>query len=211
MAEPTKRTKNIYEKIFAVQQQVATVLKLGHNDFHKYNYAYERDIIAEIKPLLGEQKLLILNTGEERVIEETQVIEGKIVGGDKVFVSVRYKIVNIENPTEVVEGIGYGEGKDSGDKATPKALTMALKYYLSKTFLIETGDDAENERKGQGGASQPSTEQMYETASLMIKSSRNIDGLMETAGNINKSKKYTKKQKDDLSKLIKERVDELQK
>jgi hypothetical protein len=34
-----------------------------------------------------------------------------------------------------------GEASDAGDKAAPKALTGAYKYFLRQTFLIETGDD----------------------------------------------------------------------
>jgi hypothetical protein len=34
-----------------------------------------------------------------------------------------------------------GEASDTGDKAAPKALAGAYKYFLRQTFLIETGDD----------------------------------------------------------------------
>lgn len=34
-----------------------------------------------------------------------------------------------------------GEAADSGDKASPKAMTLAQKYALRQYFLIETGDD----------------------------------------------------------------------
>lgn len=38
-----------------------------------------------------------------------------------------------------------GDGVDKGDKAGYKAYTGALKYYLANTFMVATGDDAENE------------------------------------------------------------------
>ena len=38
-----------------------------------------------------------------------------------------------------------GEGADSMDKATPKALTNARKYMLRLLFCIPTGDDTERE------------------------------------------------------------------
>ena len=37
-----------------------------------------------------------------------------------------------------------GEGMDKGDKAGYKADTGALKYYFANTFMVATGDDAEN-------------------------------------------------------------------
>ncbi len=39
----------------------------------------------------------------------------------------------------------YGQGQDKGDKGVYKAATGAEKYFLLKTFLIATGDDAEKE------------------------------------------------------------------
>lgn len=38
-----------------------------------------------------------------------------------------------------------GEAIDKGDKAGYKAYTGALKYYLADTFMVATGDDAEND------------------------------------------------------------------
>src|SRR5262249_40839779 len=34
-----------------------------------------------------------------------------------------------------------GEASDAGDRAAPKALTGAYKYFLRQTFLIEAGDE----------------------------------------------------------------------
>ena len=38
-----------------------------------------------------------------------------------------------------------GEGADSGDKSGNKANTCAYKYALRQTFVIETGDDPDEE------------------------------------------------------------------
>ena len=40
-----------------------------------------------------------------------------------------------------------GEGMDKGDKGIYKAQTGALKYYLSVTFMVATGDDPEQDDK----------------------------------------------------------------
>lgn len=46
---------------------------------------------------------------------------------------------------EYVQGQMPGQGVDGGDKGVYKAITGAIKYILTSTFLIETGDDPENE------------------------------------------------------------------
>ena len=40
-----------------------------------------------------------------------------------------------------MSAMSSGEGSDTGDKASNKALTGAYKYALRQTFCIETGDD----------------------------------------------------------------------
>lgn len=44
---------------------------------------------------------------------------------------------------EKIEGTVYGRGQDNMDKGIYKALTGALKYWLTTAFLIPTGDDPE--------------------------------------------------------------------
>ena len=48
---------------------------------------------------------------------------------------------------EMIDGTYHGAGEDKGDKAIYKAITGALKYILTTSFLIPTGDDPENETK----------------------------------------------------------------
>jgi hypothetical protein len=40
-----------------------------------------------------------------------------------------------------IEVMSSGEGSDTRDKASNKALTGAYKYAIRRTFCIETGDD----------------------------------------------------------------------
>ena len=61
-----------------------------------------------------------------------------------------------------------GEAIDKGDKAGYKAYTGALKYYLADTFMVSTGDDAENdspEAKGNKRTEKKSTAQDGKKAS----------------------------------------------
>jgi hypothetical protein len=40
-----------------------------------------------------------------------------------------------------------GEGMDTGDKATPKAISMAFKYMAFQMFCIPVPDDADAEKE----------------------------------------------------------------
>jgi hypothetical protein len=57
-----------------------------------------------------------------------------------VLVAVVYRLTHAPSGTcEECEVLG--EASDAGDKAAPKAMTGAMKYFLRQSFLIETGDD----------------------------------------------------------------------
>lgn len=58
-----------------------------------------------------------------------------------------------------------GEGIDKGDKAGYKAYTGALKYYLANTFMVATGDDAENESPEAKGGKKKADKTTEEKAS----------------------------------------------
>lgn len=57
---------------------------------------------------------------------------------------------------DCVEAVTYGEALDSGDKATNKAQSAALKYALLQTFLVPvTGDDADADHHERSGTERP--------------------------------------------------------
>ena len=79
-----------------------------------------------------------------------QVVEVVRSGGktalDKI-VNLRVRFSFFSEDGSSVSAIAAGEGIDSGDKATNKAMSAALKYCLAQTFLIPTEDvvDADKE------------------------------------------------------------------
>lgn len=202
MADTPKTTKpkgaNVYEKISNIQQDIHVVIKGGTNEHFKYKFARERDVIAEVKPLLGREGLVITHSliSESRDVDLTKLV-------------IKFRITNVKDKEDFIEADGIGYGKDSQDKGAPKAYTMALKYFLSKMFLIETGDDAEEEgKKGTKGSAQPVVEK-FETAKRMVKESRNVDGLLEYANKLAEGKTFNQAQKKELNELIKKRIEEL--
>jgi len=58
--------------------------------------------------------------------------------------TVKYTLMDGDSG-ETMEFTVLGQGEDSSDKATYKAMTGATKYALLKLFLIPTGDDPEDD------------------------------------------------------------------
>jgi len=202
---------NIWQKLLAAQGEVGTVLKLGYNDYHKYSYFTERDMLAEIKPTLQKYGLLVLPETASKEVQE-------LPSANIAYMGVKFNIINVENPSEVYSPIFYGAGKDEQDKHVPKAYTMAVKYFLAKTFLIETDDDAEKDDSKSKGKSKanPDVKEPKETADalfakakIMVENSKNAVGLIDYSQRLKDSKTFSKQQVEELNRLISARVDQL--
>lgn len=208
----TIKKLSIYEKLFNAQQTAGAVLKTGENTHHKYNYAKELDIIAEAKPIFREQRLTYTFTTKTRHIPE----------GDnkKRGLTITFYLVNVDNPKETIayDIESEGENKDGSVVGIPVAYTMALKYFLAKALMLETGNDAElqsleeKKKKGTGAKDpkdKPDPESEYKRSLNLIASTRNIDGLITYAEKVKEGKFFSEAQKTALQAAISNRVDEL--
>lgn len=202
------KTLSIYEKLFNAQQMAGTVLKTGYNNHHNYSYAKELDIVAEAKPILKEQRLTYyFGTQDIKEVEKKRIL------------TTKFYLVNVDKPSEQIPYniVSEGENKEGSVVGIPVAYTMALKYFLAKMLMLETGNDAElatleERRKGKKGADEkkPTPAEEYEKHLRLIKSTRNVSGLIEFSEKLKTSKFYTAEQKENLQKAITNRVDELE-
>jgi hypothetical protein len=141
-------TSNITSAILKVMSGVSFVQKAGKNEFHGYKYATEGDALAALRPHLIANELVILSD----VIEHTSPDEF-----GNTTVKVQYRIIHSSGEELVCHFVGCGNDRSSkgaiGDKGIYKALTGANKYFLLKTFQLETGDDPErDDTSGDKGA-----------------------------------------------------------
>lgn len=54
-----ERPKNIYGRLAQINGYIGVIKKRGYNDFHKYPYAKEEDLVEEIRPMLSEYGIYI--------------------------------------------------------------------------------------------------------------------------------------------------------
>lgn len=120
-------------KMHAIMSELSNISKDKTNAFHKYSYASEEAIKRAVHPLLVTHGVLFsMNIGTINV------------EGEKVLVSTEYSFTDVETGFSKA-GTFVGSGQDSGDKAVYKAITGAIKYIMTTTFLIPTGDDVEGD------------------------------------------------------------------
>lgn len=127
--------KNIDMAIDAIYSEIGYVQKEGQVSFGntKYKFAGEAAFIAALRPVMKKHHVTV----HVQDVQITQLSIGHYI------VTNKYVFVHAPSSTSR-EVCSAGEGKDTGDKAIPKAMTGAYKYALRQTFMIETGDDPDN-------------------------------------------------------------------
>lgn len=123
---------NIYEKMGAVMQAVQYLSKDDKVEFGKTNYKAlsEEKVTSIMRREMVKHGLLVFPI-EQKWERNAQITH----------VDVKYRIVNIDNPDEYIEVVSCGDGADSQDKGSGKAMTYAYKYMWLRTFGIPTGED----------------------------------------------------------------------
>lgn len=144
----------LVQKLAKVMAETRWVEKKGRNSFFNYDYARETDILDAVRTKLAEHGIFVFTSVEHTDVKETakRTRDGSPV--NLVFVKTKHTFWDGESG-ETAEVFGTGCGEDSGDKAIYKAITGAMKYFISKNFLISTGDDPEKDSERDSEQAKP--------------------------------------------------------
>lgn len=140
----TASPKRLVAKLAKVMGSISWVEKRGKNSHFGYNYAQESDIVDAVREKLASEGIFVTTSVESMDLKPT----GKTTReGANIFLTLaKTKHIFHDGETgEALEVFGFGCGEDSGDKGIYKATTGAMKYFVSKNFLMSTGDDPERD------------------------------------------------------------------
>jgi len=135
----------ILEAIQEVMTAVPYIKKSGRNEFNRYNYASEADVLGAIRPAMLKAGLILVPSllGQARV-EQMTTQKGGV--NNLAYVTVEYTLAHKSGAIWPEKLHTEGCGMDTQDKAVAKAITSAQKYFLLKFFQIETGDDPDKDQ-----------------------------------------------------------------
>jgi len=198
---------DIYEALLAVYKTIGYVQKGGQNKAQNYRYAGETDLIAALRPVMVENDIIFWPSGVERS-HEVQVATTnqseaftKSTFNTKIIATLQYTFRHVPSNTEIKVQV-IGEGVDSGDKASYKAMTGALKYALRQTFLIETGDEPEADTRTDKDAD-PYGEPVFKNSSMRNKFCADTIALFESCGTVAELEQTAKDNKDRFAEMDK--------
>lgn len=167
--------KNIFETIDLIMQEVPAIGKNKSNTKQNYKFRGIDDVMNKLQPIFAKHKLFIV----PEVIEQTREERRTSTGGTLLFSVCKIKYMFYAEDGSHVDAIVIGEGMDSGDKASNKAMAVALKYALFQVFCIPTEDikDSDSERHPQTISNKQWIELNSQFKELLIETETNPDDI----------------------------------
>lgn len=153
MATETK-ARSLAQRMLDVMGEVGYVQKQGHTDSGpKFSYVRHDDVVAAIRPALVKHGIAFMSTVEPGSMRCEHIGETRSgTARYKTTLLLELTFVNADDPADAYRVTFPGEGIDTDDKGSGKALSYALKNGLLKTFMVESGDEADPEHTtAQGG------------------------------------------------------------
>ena len=127
---------NIYEAIASIMQKGCAIGKEKRNQQQGFMYRGIDDVMNVYNPLMAEAGIFVVPEVLEAKREERQTTKG----GNLIYSILKVKYTFWASDGTHVEATVIGEGMDSGDKASNKAMAVAMKYAFFQVFCIPTDE-----------------------------------------------------------------------
>lgn len=132
---------NIYESMNAVMVDCGFVGKDSKNQQQGYKFRGIDAVMNALNPALRKNKVFVVPTVISQEREERTTAKGGLL----IYSIVTCKYTFYAEDGSSVEAVVIGEGMDSGDKATNKAMSAAFKYACFQAFCIPTEEMKDSE------------------------------------------------------------------
>lgn len=133
MAETAKKM-SIYEAISRCMEEIGAVGKDAVNKQQGFKYRGIDAVMNAINPALVKNHVFIVPEVLDQQRQERTTNKGAVL----IYSICRIKYTFFAEDGSHIEAVTVGEGMDSGDKATNKAMAIAFKYACFQVFCIPT-------------------------------------------------------------------------
>ncbi|MCP3680293.1 MAG: single-stranded DNA-binding protein [Gammaproteobacteria bacterium] len=135
--------KEVISAINKVMSEIGVIAKDRKAPKEAGGYAFRGidDAYEALQPLLVKHKLIYI----PEVIESTREERASKSGGTLIYTILRVKYTFYVQNGDSLVSVVEGEGMDSGDKSTNKAMSGALKYLILQVFCIPTQEKKDSE------------------------------------------------------------------
>ena len=138
----------IYSLVGEAMREIRAVGKDSVNQTQGFKYRGIDAVMNALNPVMAKLGLFIVPEVLEQTREERESV--KVYNGKETKTLLKYSILKIKYTLYAPDGsnvscVVIGEGMDSGDKASNKAMAVGLKYACFQIFMIPTEDMAQDD------------------------------------------------------------------
>ena len=126
---------SIVEAMAAVMSDVQAVAKSDRNDFHKFNFRGIDAVVNAVGPALRKHGVVVVPSVDSVDYAQVQTSNDKTSTACRVVVTYTFWHGNTYLPCQVA-----AEAWDHGDKATPKAMSVAFRTALLQALSLPTDE-----------------------------------------------------------------------
>lgn len=131
MAEQT-----VHQAFAEVMADVQAIRKSERNSVQNFNFRGIDSVVNAVGPALRDRGVFIVPSAADVTIERYQTSKGGQMQG--VIVKVEYTVYGPAGDS--FTGSAFGSAADSGDKAVPKAMSVAYRTFLLQSLTIPTDE-----------------------------------------------------------------------
>jgi hypothetical protein len=185
---------NIYESITKIMEEIPAIGKDQTNKTQGFKYRGIDDVMNTLQPLLSKNKVFIV----PQILEQTREERTTNKGGNLIYSICKIKYIFYAEDGTYIEAVTVGEGMDSGDKATNKAMAIAMKYALFQVFCIPTEEmkdpDGETPEGSKPKNQLISAEDAKRLQEIMENKGLNVQALLQKNYNLNNTTELNSEQ-----------------
>ena len=146
---------NIYQAITDIMSEGYAITKDKRNAQQGFRYRGIDDVLNTFQPLLAKHHVFVV----PEVLDQQRQERTTGKGGSLLYSLLRMRYTFYAEDGSSVSAVVIGEGMDSGDKASNKAMSVAMKYAMFQVFCIPTEEmqdpDAETPEPSKPKAEHP--------------------------------------------------------
>ena len=175
-------------------EEIPAIGKDQTNKTQGFKYRGIDDVMNTLQPLLSKNKVFIV----PQILEQTREERTTNKGGNLIYSICKIKYIFYAEDGTYIEAVTVGEGMDSGDKATNKAMAIAMKYALFQVFCIPTEEmkdpDGETPEGSKPKNQLISAEDAKRLQEIMKNKGLNVQALLQKNYNLNNTTELNSEQ-----------------
>lgn len=131
----------IYKAMTAAMADIGAVGKNQTNQQQHFRYRGIDDAMNALYPILAKHGLFLV----PEVLEQRREERVTKSGGNLIYSVLKVRYTMFASDGSSVSAVVVGEGMDSADKSSNKAIAAAMKYAIFQMFCIPTEDFRDND------------------------------------------------------------------